>query len=81
MVTAYYSSAGQVGTAGYRWKPHLPLQVVNFVGVLSLLSILLIRFILQDFDSFSTTSFILTRFCNRVKLSNLILEFQRAEFY
>lgn len=73
-------AARQTDTLGLSGA-HLPLQVVDFVCVLSLLAIVFVRFILQDFDSFSTTSFILTRFCNRVKLSNLILKFQRAEFY
>lgn len=51
-----------------------PLQMVDFVCVLPLLSILLIGFVLQHLHPLTSTRLILTGFSHRVQLANLVLE-------
>lgn len=61
----------------------LPLKMVYFVCVLSLLAILLIGLILQHLDAFSSPRLILAGLSYRVQLPNLILgkqERQLTEF-
>lgn len=53
-----------------------PLQVVHLVGVLSLLSILLVRLIDQHLHAFAATRLILTGLCHRIQLAHLVLEEQ-----
>lgn len=50
-----------------------PVYVVDLVGVLALLSVLLVRFISEDLDPFSSPRVVLTGLCNRVQLANLVL--------
>lgn len=50
-----------------------PVYVVDLVGVLALLAVLLVRFISEDLDPFSSTCVVLTGLCNRVQLANLVL--------
>ena len=53
---------------------YLPLQVVDFVCVLSLLSVLLVGFILQDLHPLPSTRLILASLSHRVQLAHLVLE-------
>ena len=52
----------------------LPLQVIDFVCVLSLLSVLFVGFILQDLHPLPSTRLILTGLGHRVQLAHLVLE-------
>lgn len=47
--------------------------MVDFVGVLSLLAFLLVRFVLQNLDAFSSACLVLARFSHRVQLTYLVL--------
>lgn len=47
--------------------------MVDFVGVLSFLALLLVRFILQNLDAFSSARLVLAGFSHRVQLTYLIL--------
>lgn len=53
--------------------------MVDFVGVLSLLAFLLIRFILQNLDAFSPACLVLAGFSHRVQLTYLILREKERE--
>lgn len=59
-----------------RKRKCLPLQMVDFVCVLSLFSIFLIGLIFQHLHSFSSTRLILTRLSDRVQLADLVLRKQ-----
>lgn len=53
--------------------------MVDFVGVLSLLALLLVRFILQDLDAFPSARLVLAGFSHRVQLTYLILREKGGE--
>lgn len=57
----------------------LPLQMVDFVCVLSLLSFFLVRLIFKHLHSFASTCLILTGLSHRVQLADLVLEKKRGE--
>lgn len=50
-----------------------PVYVVDLVGVLAFLAILLVRFISEYLDPFSSACVVLTGLCDRVQLANLVL--------
>lgn len=58
--------------AGGWWKLS-PLQVVDFVCVLSLLAVLLVGLILQHLHSLSTARLVLAGLGHRVQLAHLVL--------
>lgn len=47
--------------------------MVDFVGVLALLAFLLVRFVLQNLDAFSSACLVLACFSHRVQLTYLVL--------
>lgn len=47
--------------------------MVDFVGVLPLLAFLLVRFVLQNLDAFSSTCLVLACLSHRVQLTYLVL--------
>lgn len=51
----------------------IPLEVVDLVCVLSLLSLFLIGFIGQHLDALPSSGLILTGFCHGIQLADLIL--------
>ena len=57
----------------------LPLQMVDFVCVLSLLSFFLVRLIFKHLHSFASTRLILTGLGHRVQLADLVLEKKRGK--
>lgn len=54
-----------------------PLQVIHLVRELSLLSVLLVRLVLQHLHAFATTRLVLTGLCHRIQLTHLVLEVRK----
>lgn len=60
-------------------QEYVPVKVIDLVGVLSLLSVLLIRPILNNLHTFTSTRLILAGLCYGVQLTHLVLEGRWAD--